>query len=100
MNIRGYAIVEKFTKKHADARKPFAYWRELTEAATWLKFEDVKKTFPAADAVGSCVVFDIGGNKYRLITKINYGEDIQVVDIQEALTHAEYNKDKWKRNCK
>lgn len=99
MKIINYEKVEKFTKKHAEAREPFKRWRELTEAATWHSHEDVKKTFPAADKYGACTIFDIGGNKYRLITKINYGEDIQIVNVREAMTHAEYDKDKWKSDC-
>lgn len=99
MNIVNYEKVRKFTKKHADAREPFERWRKMTEAATWRSHEDVKRDFPAADKYKACTVFDIGGNKYRLITKINYDVDVQIVNVREAMTHAEYDKDKWKGHC-
>jgi mRNA interferase HigB len=43
------------------------------------------------------VIFDIAGNRYRLIAIIRY--DLEQVDIETILTHAEYDRDKWKKNC-
>lgn len=97
MELVDYGLVEKFAKKHARARSSFNLWRDVTVAARWKSFDDLKKTFRSADLYGSCVIFDIGGNNYRLIAKIDY-EDEQV-SINEVMTHAEYDKDKWKRNC-
>ncbi len=54
--------------------------------------------FPNADSVGECTVFNIDGNKYRLITKINY--KTKIVYIRFVLTHLEYDKDKWKDDCR
>src|SRR5262249_55466365 len=96
LNIEG---IEKFVKKHADARGAFERWRQITEVANWKSFEDVKRESPAADRYKTCSIFDIGGNKYRLIAKINYGEGLQVVRVRKAMTHAEYSKDKWKTDC-
>jgi len=100
MKIINHEKIDKFVKKHADAREPFARWKKIAEDVTWHSHEDVKKDFPAADRYKTCTIFDIGGNKYRLITKIDYGIEVQIVDVQEAMTHAEYNKDKWKSGCK
>jgi mRNA interferase HigB len=47
-----------------------------------------------ADAVDRWTVFNIKGNKYRLITEINYR--YQRLDIRHVLTHAEYDQEKWK----
>ena len=44
-----------------------------------------------------CTVFNIGGNKYRLIVKIEY--KLQTIYIKHVLTHDEYNKEKWKHDC-
>jgi mRNA interferase HigB len=46
---------------------------------------------------GDCVIFDIGGNNYRLIAKIDH--KYELVSIKAVMTHAEYDKDKWKKNC-
>ena len=56
---------------------------------------DVRKTYPHADAVGEFTVFNIGGNKYRLATSINYRTG--KVYIHCVLTHEEYSKEDWKR---
>jgi mRNA interferase HigB len=97
MELIDYELVEKFAKKHARSRSSLIMWREATLKATWKNFDDVKRTFRAADLYGDCLIFDIGGNKYRLIAKIEY-EDEQV-SINEVMTHAEYDKDKWKKKC-
>lgn len=53
------------------------------------------KTYPPADSVKDLTVFDIGGNKYRLITRINYASGR--IYIVRVMTHAEYSKEDWKR---
>lgn len=60
--------------------------------AEWLHFPDVKRTFPAADYVRSTgrVIFDIGGNKYRLIARVDFDE--QLLYIEQVLTHEEYDR--------
>jgi mRNA interferase HigB len=97
MNIANYEAIRKFTKKHARARSSLNTWYQATLKAQWANFNDVKKTFRTADIYGDCVVFDIGGNKYRLIAIINY--EVGQVYVNVVLTHAEYDKDKWKRDC-
>jgi mRNA interferase HigB len=99
MDIINLTKLNDFARKHPKSRKALERWERITRAAVWLSFSDVKRDFPAADQYGACVIFDIGGNKYRLITKINYGVDIQIVNIREVMTHAEYDKDKWKGDC-
>jgi mRNA interferase HigB len=58
---------------------------------------ELHQTFPHADLVGTCTVFNVGGNKYRVITKINFVA--KIVYIKNVLTHKEYDKDKWKADC-
>ena len=53
--------------------------------------------FSNASLVGNCVVFNIGGNKYRLIARILYPS--QKVFVLKVMTHAEYDEDKWKEQC-
>lgn len=62
-----------------------------------MNLADLRTTFPHADLVGNCIVFNVRGNKYRLITKIDFQR--QTIYIKFVLTHSEYNKDKWKADC-
>ncbi len=57
----------------------------------------MKATFSHADLVGNCSVFNIGGNKYRLITRILYPS--QKVFILKVMTHKQYDKEDWKNEC-
>jgi mRNA interferase HigB len=57
----------------------------------------VRDSFASASIVGDCVVFNIGGNKYRLITRIRYAS--QKVFVLKLMTHSEYDEDKWKDEC-
>ena len=58
-------------------------------------FEQLRAAFPSADKVGSWVVFNIAGNKYRLITSIHFNRG--KVYVRDVLTHPEYSRERWKR---
>ncbi len=87
-----------FWRKHRQARKPLEKWIQVVEQAKWDNGSNVKSTFRSADLVkmetGNFVVFNVGGNKHRLITTVNFKGQIVIVDV--VLTHPEYNKGKWK----
>ena len=63
----------------------------------WADFHEVKLTYANASLVGDCVVFNIGGNKFRLIAKINY--QTHNVFVRAVLTHEEYDLGTWKKDC-
>lgn len=85
----------------ADARNPLRQWYANTASAVWKNPADVKKTFGASVdfvqvASGNTVsVFDIAGNKYRLIAAVHY--DFGRVFALRVLTHEEYDSNRWKR---
>lgn len=81
----------EFWQKHLAAEVPLRSWLTITRNAKWKNFVDVKKTFNSADYVDPYVIFDIGGNKYRIVAKVEYW--CQKVFIFAVFTHAEY--DKW-----
>jgi mRNA interferase HigB len=83
-----------FYTGHADAKKNLLTWAKIVRTASWKNLVELKKAFPAADLVRNFTVFNIGGNKYRLIVFIDY-ED-QIIFIRHILTHAEYDRDDWK----
>jgi|SRR5215813_14770749 len=97
MLVGNYEVLQKFSKKHARARTSLDAWYQATLLARWHNFDDVKKTFGTADIYRDCTIFDIAGNRYRLIAIIRY--DLEQVNIETILTHAEYDRDKWKKNC-
>ena len=76
MMILGYERIEKALRQHADSRNPMKAWLKLATAARWKSMTEVRLFYPHADAVGSCTVFNIKGNKYRLITAIDHGRQI------------------------
>ena len=55
---------------------------------------ELRQTFPHADLVGECIVFNIAGNKYRVLAHIDYTR--QTVKIEAVLDHKEYDKNVWK----
>lgn len=65
------------------------------ESNSFGHFVDLKKTFGSADQVRPHTVFDISGNKYRLIAVVEYA--LQTVSIECVLTHAEYGKGRWRK---
>jgi mRNA interferase HigB len=69
-------------------------WFRVAKQAVWSDFADVKQSFNTADFVAPYVVFDIGGNKYRLIAEINFAR--KVLFIRGIMTHREYVRGAWK----
>ncbi len=73
---------------------PIAEWYRVAKHAAWRSLADVRKVYPHADFVAPYTVFNIKGNSYRLIVKIEYRW--QIIFVKQLLTHAEYNPGKWK----
>jgi len=82
-----------FAALHPASEDPLQAWRRIVEASTFRGFAELRRTFNSVDRVGDFYVFDIGGNKYRLITAIHFNR--QVIFIRHVFTHAQY--DKWRR---
>jgi mRNA interferase HigB len=70
-------------------------WYRITRRADWSSLVDVRSDFAHADIVGRRTVFNIHGNNYRLITRINY--KTKRVFILYIFTHVEYSKGDWKQ---
>jgi mRNA interferase HigB len=87
------------TPGHDDAEGPLRAWYTHVNSKTisWQSWGDVKAEFGNASIVGNCVVFNIGGNKYRLVTRILYPS--QKVFVLKTMTHADYDDDTWKEAC-
>ncbi len=82
--------------KYPDAVRPVEQFYEILKEAKWKNLEQVKQTFNSAEAVGNFTVFNIKGNKYRLILAIRY--DKQLAFFKYFLTHREYDLNSWKND--
>ncbi len=82
-------------EKHGDLAEALDVWYRIAKKAEWKNLMDVRRVFPAADAVERFTVFNIKGNAYRLITEINYGTGR--IFLRHVLTRALYGKGAWKR---
>lgn len=92
MRVISNQSLKIFAARHAGAEAPLQEWRKLVEANSFASFAALKATFGATDRVGDYYVFDIGGNKYRLIAAIHFNR--QMLFVRHVFTHKEY--DKWK----
>lgn len=72
------------------ARKPLKRWEAAVQTAIWTTPSDVKQTYGSASFVGKKTIFNIGGNKWRLLCHILYEEETVV--IVQIVTHKEYDK--------
>ena len=86
-------------RKGQDADGPLRAWftHVNNRSVEWRHWGDVKSDFGTASIVGNCVVFNIGGNKFRLVTRILYAS--QKVFILKVMTHKEYDENKWQAEC-
>jgi mRNA interferase HigB len=80
-----------FAARHPEASAPLQAWRKVVEATNFGHFAALKTSFSSVDRVGLFYVFDIGGNKYRLVAAIHFNR--QMLYIRHVFTHAEY--DRW-----
>jgi len=83
--------INEFIENYPMSAKPMFEWYLKTKEADWTNFADIKKVFGATDSVGNGLyVFNIGGNKYRLIARIIFGA--RTVFIRFIGTHKDYDK--------
>lgn len=94
MHIISTKTLREFWAVHPAAELPLRAWIKIVEAAQWENFADVREVYARADQVGKFTVFDIGGNKFRMIVVIHFNRG--KVFIRHMLTHAEYDKGNWK----
>jgi mRNA interferase HigB len=94
MHVVSHKAIRVFGEKHPAARVALDRWYRVAKRSTWSSFAQVRESFNSADFLAPFVVFDIGGNKYRLIAEMNFGR--RVLFIRHIMTHKEYMKGAWK----
>ena len=95
MHVVSYKAIRLFCARYPDAKAPLDRWYRVAKRAIWANFSEVRQSFNSAGFVAPHVVFDIGGNKYRLMAEINFGK--KALFIRYFMTHKEYEKGAWKR---
>jgi mRNA interferase HigB len=86
--------LNEYAEKHPTALSGLAHWYRTLKQKNYGSFVELRRDFPHADQVGGLTVFNIGGNKARLIAAVHYNR--RKVYIRAVLTHAEYDAGRWK----
>jgi mRNA interferase HigB len=99
MRIIKTSMLREFWQSHRQAEASLRTWAQQVRAAQWTCLVDLRKTIPSADMVKvasgrSVVVFNVAGNRYRLIAAVHY--NTRIVYTLMILTHKEYDRDAWK----
>ena len=91
MRVISRRPLKEFGEKYEDARTPLDAWYRIIKGREYKTPHELRKDFPAASFLGARrTVFNIGGNKYRLVVDMRY--DLGRVYVREVLTHGEYDK--------
>jgi mRNA interferase HigB len=99
MRVISLRLLREFWEVHPDAERPLRHWYKTATQAQWNTLTDTRRDYPHADGIRArsgetLTVFNIGGNKYRLITRIRY--DYELINIRAVLTHRAYDEGQWK----
>lgn len=94
MHVISKKRLQEFADKHPDCRNSLEAWYRIVKNNDYRSFAELKAHFSSADRVGRFTVFNIGGNKVRLIASIHYNR--HKLYIRHVLTHREYDRGKWK----
>ena len=85
----------EYAKKHPDCSTALESWYRIVKRSDFNSFIELRQTFPSADNVGKLTVFNIGGNKVRLIAAIHY--NTHRIYIRHIHTHKEYDRGSWRK---
>jgi mRNA interferase HigB len=83
-----------FAEKHPETKTALAQWYVSVKRNNFSSLPNLRLMFPTADKVGKLTVFNVGGNKVRVIAAIHYNR--KRIYIRSVLTHEEYDRGKWK----
>jgi len=86
--------LNEFAAKYPETKSALVRWYKIVKTGTFNSFAELRREFPSADRVDNLTVFDIGGNKVRLIAAIHYNR--QKLYIRAILIHEEYNRGNWR----
>jgi mRNA interferase HigB len=94
MHVISRKRLNNFAENYPDTKTALARWYRIMTRASYVSFAELREDFPHADQVGRLTVFNVGGNKCRVVAAVHYNRG--KVYIRAVLTHSEYDEDKWK----
>jgi len=94
MHVITRKLLNEFAEKFPDTSSALGRWYANVKNSAFANFAELRAAFPTADQVGKLTVFNIGGNKVRLIAAIHYNR--RKVYVRAVLTHAQYDEGRWK----
>lgn len=92
MRLISNRALRDFSARHPNAATPLQAWRKLIEHSAPRNHADLKRLANSVDRVGDYYVFDIGGNKFRVVAAVHF--ERQMLFVRHVFTHAEY--DDWR----
>lgn len=95
MHVISKKVLRQFWEKYPDGQIPLMRWFKIMSTQSFSNFASLRSVFPSADQVGDLTIFNIGGNKYRLIASVHFNRD--KIYVRHVLTHLEYDKGGWKK---
>jgi mRNA interferase HigB len=96
VHVISYRAIKEYKRARPDVGSALDNWYRVASSSKWGSFGELRQVFASADWVNPYVVFNIRGNRYRLIAAINFRS--QILFIRHILTHAEYTEGKWKQS--
>lgn len=94
MHVISKKKLREFWNRYPTSETPLRAWHKTATSAGWKTFDDVRRTFRTVDRYRQFLIFNIGGNKFRLIVVAHF--DRGRLYVRHVLTHAEYDLGKWK----
>lgn len=94
MHIISKKAIREAIVEHPNCASALKGWERVVEKTVFTCFDDLKRAFNGIDVVGDKFIFDIGGNKLRLIASIHFNR--KKIYIRQILSHKEYDKNKWR----
>ena len=94
MHIISRKALKEFSQRHPDSETALDTWFHISSKNSFANFNALRQKFPSVDKIGKRIVFNIGGNKYRLIAAVHFNR--QKVYVLYILTHDEYIRGRWK----
>jgi mRNA interferase HigB len=95
MHVISRKTFRLFWEKYPDSETALARWFKIVQQTEFRNFAELRTAFPTADKVDDWIVFNVGGNKSRLIASIHFNR--RKIYVRHVLTHAEYDRGGWKR---
>lgn len=95
MHIISRKALIQFWERHPDSKIPLARWYKILDKTDFRSLAELRKVFPSVDLIDDLFIFNIAGNKFRLIASIHFNRG--KVYIRHVLTHTEYDRGGWKK---